>query len=632
MKMTPEEAKEILTAEHLTLSKTKFKFNGSAVTDEIATAILRKHNTTADEIRNLMKQQTVAIPEDFRTYRHLIESEIVAPEFTSDVKWNAADDRVFKYFSIAKTGGEGGLVLTVTNLEGDYKIVQIGGTALSVLADITQACSSLKITNENGVRRTLYEHIDKEYKDVMKEALESYKSIDSIEEFGAWAIRNVPSMMLNNYKLKCVTEERSVMVEENKKETMYKVYSLFFSESPFQCVAGHYDSLASVPSRISKMPVLYSNDMNEPAITHIDLDKIVDPDGTHPTWDKYMLRYTKDEADVFKAFIWSIFDAKNTGRQLLYIYDAQGFSGKSVLTNAIASVLGEEIVTALQKDSLSNQFAFSKIWNKRLAIIDDNKNPYLIKSEKMHLILGNGLAEVEKKGKNSFSVKLQTKVIASGNTKLSIDPDASHERTRVIVIEPKLTEDMIKEFAVVDEKGNLVMDRQGKPKLVGDTSFGQRLIDEFKSFLYECRECYARLCPTRSSIVLSDDMIDSIYNLSDDSIDAIDEAIDNVLSFGEDAWMKVTDYAKAINEVIDSLRFDGLVKPSDESKVSYDNISQHIVKKYAIKKTTKRVGGKVCKVYVGVGNAECTNVHRMTKPSESDTDFLFADDIDLGVA
>lgn len=611
--MTIEEAKDILVKENLTLTqRNKFRFQDKPIDDAIVTSILGKYNTTADDIRTLLKQTNVAVPEDFRSYKHLVESEIVTPAFTSDLKWNAADERIFKYFSIAKTGGEGGIVLTVTNHEGDYKIVQLGGTSLSVLADITQACSELKITNENGVRRTLHDHIEKEYEAVMAEGLSKYKEIEEVVDFGVWASKNLPSLMLNNYKLKSVIEERSIMVEDNKKENVTKAYSLFFAENPFQCVASHYDSLASEPSRISKMPVLYSNDPKEPAINHIDLDAIVDTDGTHPTWDHYMMRYTKDEGDVFKAFIWGIFDAQNSGRQLLYIYDPHGFSGKSVLTNAIASVLGEDIVTGLQKDSLNNQFAFSKIWNKRLAIIDDNKNPYLIRSEKMHQVLGNGFAEVEKKGKSSFSIKLQTKVIASGNTKLSIDPDANHERSRVIVIEPKLTDDMIKEFAVVDKDGNLVRDRQGNPKLIGDSSFGQRLIDEFRSFLAECKECYAMLCPTRSSIILPDDMIESIYNLSDDIVDAIDESIDTVLQFGEDDWIKVTEYTKAINEVIDYLKGEGLVKQCDESKVSYDNISQHIIKKYGVKKTTKRSGGKVFKVYAGVGLVGGQNITRMT--------------------
>lgn len=611
--MTIEEAKDILVKENLTLTqRNKFRFQDKPIDDAIVTSILGKYNTTADDIRTLLKQTNVSVPEDFRSYKHLVESEIVTPAFTSDLKWNSADERIFKYFSIAKTGGEGGIVLTVTNHEGDYKIVQLGGTSLSVLADITQACSELKITNENGVRRTLHDHIEKEYEAVMAEGLSKYKEIEEVVDFGVWASKNLPSLMLNNYKLKSVIEERSIMVEDNKKENVTKAYSLFFAENPFQCIASHYDSLASEPSRISKMPVLYSNDPKEPAINHIDLDAIVDTEGTHPTWDHYMMRYTKDEGDVFKAFIWGIFDAQNSGRQLLYIYDPHGFSGKSVLTNAIASVLGEDIVTGLQKDSLNNQFAFSKIWNKRLAIIDDNKNPYLIRSEKMHQVLGNGFAEVEKKGKSSFSIKLQTKVIASGNTKLSIDPDANHERSRVIVIEPKLTDDMIKEFAVVDKDGNLVRDRQGNPKLIGDSSFGQRLIDEFRSFLAECKECYARLCPTRSSIILPDDMIESIYNLSDDIVDAIDESIDTVLQFGEDDWIKVTEYTKAINEVIDYLKGEGLVKQCDESKVSYDNISQHIIKKYGVKKTTKRSGGKVFKVYAGVGLVGGQNITRMT--------------------
>src|SRR5574344_861532 len=98
------------------------------------------------------------------------------------------------------------------------------------------------------------------------------------------------------------------------------------------------------------MPVPFTNDKNVKALRYIDLSTVCKK-GPHPRWDFYWKRYTPAEAKVYKAFIWSIFKADSRGRQMLYIYDPQGYSGKSVVTNVIAKFVGEGFVQNLQKDS-----------------------------------------------------------------------------------------------------------------------------------------------------------------------------------------------------------------------------------------------------------------------------------------
>ena len=92
-----------------------------------------------------------------------------------------------------------------------------------------------------------------------------------------------------------------------------------------------------------------------------------------PNWDFFLQRFTEDEADILMAYTWGVFDPNNTSRQCMYIYD-QGFTGKSVFQSALASVLGTDLIGVVQKDSLSNQFGFSKVWDKRLIMVPDNKN------------------------------------------------------------------------------------------------------------------------------------------------------------------------------------------------------------------------------------------------------------------
>lgn len=611
----------------LTFKKTKVMLAGEAISDNQANNLLAQKGTSLEEVRKALAEQAkkpIEIPDNLRYKDHLSNMEVISPAFTSDSKWNKADEKLFRFFYLARAVEGGGMLLLVHNGDSEFRAVLLSNSPLSNLADITSTCSRMSYVDpETKVKRTLYDYMLKTYEKIMEEALEVYKKSDAIE-FGNWATKGgIPSLMLNNYKLMSVQEEKEIENEGGGKITMYHPYSLFFTESPLQCLANHYDTLAGVPTRLVKIPRLYSNDMAEPALYHLDLDKIIDHENPHPSWDKFMRRFNPDEGKVLKAFIWSIFDADNTGRQLLYIYDPQGFAGKSVLQGAITSGIGENLVMAVQKDSLNNQFAMAKIWNKRLVVIDDNKNPNLIRSEKMHMALGSGLADVEEKGKKSFLYKMQCKVLASGNVRINIDPDANHERTRVIVIEPHLTDDMLKEFVLCDKDGNIVRDRKGRPKFIGDKTFEDNMKKEFRSFLAECKEAYEELCPTRSSIIISDDMEEVIDSLSDDVYDILDEKICSKMDFSDKgAAMPVSVFSKTVNSILLDLHV------TDSEIPTYDNVVQHIIKKFGIKKVTRRIGGIPTKCYLGARLSKAGNnivsVTEANKKAEADfaNDFL----------
>ena len=603
--MNKEQIDSILKELGISFNKKKILLDGEVITDNMANKLLASKNTTLEEVRNVLAEaakKPIEIPDNLRFRDHLSYMEVISPAFTTHTKWNSIDEELFGFFFLARSSEGGGMLLLISNKDTEFMTVTLSANKLTNLAEITSTCSRMHYVDpETHVKRTLFEHINKVYEKIMSEALAAYKKMDAVD-FGEWAVRHgLPSVMLNNNKLMSTQEEIECDNGDGGKTTMYKPHSLFFPSTPLECIAEHYDNLAGVPKRLAKIPRLYSNDMNEPALYHIDLDAILDYDNPHPTWEHYLLRFREDERRVLRAFIWSIFDAGNTGRQMLYIYDPDGFSGKSVLTKAIAFGLGEHLVTALQKDSLNNQFSMSKIWNKRLTVIDDNKNPNLLRSEKIHIVLGNGLADVEEKGKKSFMYKIQCKVIASGNVQLNIDPYANHERTRVIVIEPKLTDEMLKEFVVCDKDGNIVRNRQGKPQFIGDSTFEQRLIDEFRSFLVDCKRDYEELCPKRSSIIISEAMDDSIEYLSDDYYDVLDEQLPHFFEVDPNNCMSISDFNKDLTRLMDNPM---LLKCTDDNEPpSREHVIQHIVKRYHVKKGGRRLDGEYVKCYIGIASA-----------------------------
>lgn len=343
---------------------------------------------------------------------------------------------------------------------------------------------------------------------------------------------------------------------------------------PVDLLAENPSVLLRDPERIIPMPVPFTNDKNVKALRYIDLSTVCKK-GPHPRWDFYWKRYTPAEAKVYKAFIWSIFKADSRGRQMLYIYDPQGYSGKSVVTNVIAKFVGEGFVQNLQKDSLTNQFAFSKIYNKRLVVYSDNKNPSLARSEKFHLITGHDFVEVERKGSSSFNYRLNLKVIANGNTALTIDTSALHEKTRVIILTPHVNNEILREICVCGPDGNPIRCPDGSPKFIGDSSFEDQLLEEFPAMLEECRDAYAELCPTDSDLILPNELYEEIDALESDEISMFNYIIDTYFSVGPEKEITPADLCRVFDSAVRSLTASG----ETPLKVEYDDFVEHLRKK-----------------------------------------------------
>ena len=270
--------------------------------------------------------------------------------------------------------------------------------------------------------------------------------------------------------------------------------------------------------------------------------------------------------------------------------------------------LGDNMCAALQKDSLNNQFSLAKVWDKRLVTIDDNKNKNLIRSEKMHMMLGGGRADIEMKGRNSFSSRLNMKIIAMGNIPLEIDPHAVHERTRLIMVRPYMTDSILKRFCLLDDKGELVR-RNGKPVPMGDPGFEERLFQEFPMFLKKCEEAYARLCPTNANITLNEAQIDYLYTLSPDTDIILDAIVDKYFDIGEGKSMKPIDLQK---QFYDARKKVGFGIDSSES-ITFDDFKTYLSKRYSFTGISRpRSGpGRGSRMFMGIAPKEAE-----TKPWE----------------
>lgn len=331
------------------------------------------------------------------------------------------------------------------------------------------------------------------------------------------------------------------------------------------------------------MPVSFSNDLTEASLNYFDISNV---DTTQvvetPAWNEFITKFPEIEQPVFMAFIYKIFNAKNKGKQALFLVD-NGNTGKSTLLNALAKVLGPKLAQSMQKDSFSNQFSLAKIWNKRFIAIPDCKNVKILHTEKIHNILGNDTVEVEEKGEKSFSANLSCKMIIGMNDAPEIG-GAAHEQTRAIILHPALPPALLEKLGQKDGNGKIERNNKGDAIILGDASFESKLINEFWDFLKKCRPHYEKLCPNNGNIILPIEMINGLSEYSSIDHDAFEDLF-NLLEQGPDKFVKASELETWF---------------SVHSKKEYRNFAEWVRKEKGIQKKNQRVDGKQTKVYIGI--------------------------------
>jgi hypothetical protein len=268
-------------------------------------------------------------------------------------------------------------------------------------------------------------------------------------------------------------------------------------------------------TELKKFPEVYGNKGTQ-AMTIFDktpyeIDRVP---VFNEAWMDMKSKYTENEWKVLAAWIWSVLDAQNKGRQALFIIDYAGFSGKGKLIDFITHTLGDRIAGALVNGSMKNQFGFSKVWDKRLITIGDNKNSMVAKTEWFHNILGGDRIDVEYKGMSSFTAKMNAKLLVCSNNSIEIDPTLLHERSRTIILKPVVNDSLRYKMSAKDSDGKVIYDEQGNAKLLGDNNYLQNLINGGTEFLIFANQCYKELCPSNSEIVLPNDVMNHVYDIT----------------------------------------------------------------------------------------------------------------------
>lgn len=262
--------------------------------------------------------------------------------------------------------------------------------------------------------------------------------------------------------------------------------------------------------RLAEQPVNITSDPEKPCFFFFD-DSTLE-EGDHPYWDQWLSRMPKAARPVFRAWVYSIYDEENEGRQLVWLYD-KGYSGKSSVINSISGHMGRRGVGAISHKSMTNQFSYSTVFGKRLVVYGDNKNPKLLHMESVHSLLGGDTVQVERKGKDSFTARVHAKILVASNVLPEVTLSARNEISRIIFVplsDPPI--EVMRAYCQTDAKGNILYYPDGSPKFTGGR-LEKHLLYEMPAFLHTCRRDYEKHCPNRRDIPLPDSLFNLLHEL-----------------------------------------------------------------------------------------------------------------------
>lgn len=535
--MTYTEIKKVFDDLKISAKNGIWKISGNRVDSSIISTCIagRLTDITPDEAIKLFTNPPTSgeyMPVLTGVRRH---APIHSSKFDS-ISWNSVDDYLFSRFFYSVNPIDGSVMLLVQSSDDEYKPILLGGNRTTQLSTLASICGTVYVDNDQTLGAWLTSMVNLMNERMIDRCMHIFND-SSISQ-----VNKIPSIidyLTTKYSASIIAGKYTpnvlyISTEIDGKAVMTPISMRVVNEAMrgvniFEHILDSVDELVKRPEKRIDMPTPYSTIKGVKTFRYLDLDSLI-KHGDTPAWDFYLTRYTSDEAEVLKAYIFSIFESRNKTRQLLYIYD-NGFTGKSSLINAISAYLGDETVASIQKDSLNNQFGLAKVWDKRLVTIDDNKNTKILRGEKMHMMLGGGRGDIEMKGKNSFSAKFDLKVIVSGNVLPEIDTAATHELTRIIIIKPRITNEILEQIAAKNPDGSIRYDSYGKPVMVGDDGFSAKLKSEMGKFLGKCELSYKKLCPTHASIILPDSLIDEVYTLQSDESVQMDAMANAMLDF-----------------------------------------------------------------------------------------------------
>lgn len=381
-----------------------------------------------------------------------------------------------------------------------------------------------------------FENLLNEWSKKICELYNEQKSGEALE----YIKNNIPVIILKKFKVNLKVK----LPKTNTEQIFYKYVDFQKGDTKrityIDYLEEVFETFGTLAIKETPIPQIYTNSLETPAYHFFDISpfEVFEEVDLSESWQEAFSKYTEDEKNIMLAWIWGVFKAGNTTRACLYNADLDGYTGKSALTKAIGKILGESLVGAIQKDSLSNQFGFAKVWDKRLIVLPDSKNPNVIRSEKIHQLLGDDLADIENKGQKSFTRILSSKVWINSNILPVFDSGAKHEDSRIIIVKPKMSEKVLEKLTAKNSDGSIMYDSVGKPVFIGDPNFSTNLCTTSATMLVNAFQSYKKLCPNNADFIIPESVREYNRNIQPTEIGNFETIFDNIVELDPEGFVQ----------------------------------------------------------------------------------------------
>lgn len=251
-----------------------------------------------------------------------------------------------------------------------------------------------------------------------------------------------------------------------------------------------------------------ANDQQTPCYNYLPLPSHADIET--PVIDAWLADvapsgHAHEYKDVLAASLACAIVPGNTTRQAKWLHGG-GYDGKSVFLNALARYFGSS-AASLQIASMKDRFGMATIENKRVVIVDDQKDPTIIAQPWFHQASGGSFGVIERKFKQPRSCNMHAHFFIAENIPPNINVWEANQISRVIYIKlrKRTEEEML-------AKGFIIKDGDGVIHRVGDSTFVDQMTAEIPKLLAYGLSIYKRMCPTNGDILVPPCMVQSMYD------------------------------------------------------------------------------------------------------------------------
>lgn len=321
-----------------------------------------------------------------------------------------------------------------------------------------------------------------------------------------------------------------------------------------------------------------SNDAAHPNYAFYNLGAIVN---LHPAdttaWDEFLSMFsTEAKRKLFMAWMWSIFDGANTGRQWLWV-QGNGYEGKSTMYSALLRYMDRmfgvgKAYFATTNTSHESNFFFSQAEGKRLCVFGDTRESGLLRNETFLRLSGFDHVVVEAKHKDAYTAKVYSKLLFFSNYMPIINFSSKAEMSRILVLrlDPLLAE-------------------EAKKNRIDEAGYGHRLYDQIESFLCKCYSAYQEMLkPGSYDFIIPDDVVkDMMAHCMTKQYVVEQQFIKHCLEFSEDYHVPQVQLENAFD------KFREGVVPDRDLYFSYNNIRMTLEEKHRCYKASVKIQGGV---------------------------------------